>query len=169
MLRTYAVNVVLPCTFSQSYSQYICTIKSANVLENVNVIRISGTHLAGYGNENVTQVEFQKSKLKKLPQILFDTFSNLEMMVAYSVSMTDLDGFANCSRLKDLRLQGNLIETIKNSTFEECGNLENIVLFANRLTHLELDAFEGLNKLSSLSLCNNENFLSAPQSSNCQY
>lgn len=158
VLSILAEDVILPCEFShKSFYGYTCTINSVNVPENANIIGISGTHLVGYGNENVKHVNFESSALKNFPQILLNTFNNLEYLYANSVSMSNLDRLANCSRLLDLNLQNNWLETIKNSTFEDCGNLEIVWLSWNRLTHLEVNAFKGLERLSSLHLSKTKN------------
>lgn len=157
-MSIHSEEVILPCEFSHlSYYGYTCSIKSVKGSENTNVIGISGTHLVGYGNENVTRVDFESSTLANFPQIVFDTFNNLKHLHAIGVSMTNLNRLANCSKLTDLDLGGNRFQTMKNSTFEECGNLVSIGLHENRLTRLEPDTFKGLTELAFLNLSNTLN------------
>lgn len=126
-------------------------IKSVNVTDKSNVIGISGTN---DGNENITRVDFLDSTLNKLPQILFDTFSNLKELAADGVYMTNLDRLTNCSKLIYLDLFGNQIQAIKKSTFKECANLKRIWLDYNSITNIDQDAFDGLNELTDLQLSN---------------
>lgn len=152
-------DVVLPCEFSiLPFHRYTCTIKSVNISEDTKIIGVNGTHLAGYGNENVTRVDIESSSLKTFPQIVLDTFNNIKYLNAESVSMKNLDRLANCSKLINLYLEYNLLQTIKNSTFENCRNLDDVQLDWNNITHIEPDAFKGLTELTFLLLSKTENF-----------
>lgn len=75
---------------------------------------------------------------------------NLQYLLNKGYSKEDL------SKLSELSLPDNHIETIDVNLFETCSNLTKIILNNNNLTKIDGETFKNLPKLSTLSLNNNQ-------------
>lgn len=144
--------MVLNCNFWQG-SGYTCQISGTHLTEQSNVIGISGNHSTGRGNDDVIQVEIYDSTVHTLPQILFNEFKNLiEIWSREPSIISKMDPLRNCSSLRFLMISADRFQTLRNSTFEECRNLNLFTLFNSHISLIEPDAFRGLTKLTSLRL-----------------
>lgn len=118
-------------------------------------VGVSGRHLAGNRNVHVTAVTFSfGSNIHTFPQILFDEFPNLQHMTASRINLRNIEPLKNCSSLNTTSLIDNPLQVLKDSTFEECVNLQSISLPQNQIFRIETGAFRGLTRLNSLSLGN---------------
>ena len=119
-------------------------------------LQITGTHIIGQNNENVSFVEIANSTVEVIPQQYFINFVNLKRFQAADVSIARLERLSNCESLETLVLSYNNLQTIVNDIFANCGNLLNLQLEGNVLTAVTRFALRGLGKLQVLNLNNNE-------------
>ena len=110
--------------------------------------------MEGMMNDDGLYVDFLNSTTIFLPNILFDTFRNLNRLHAENVNLKTLSNrtFQNCSNLKTLNLLKNNIKSIPGDTFAECYNLGNINLQSNALVVTGIDLMLFFNKFSVFKL-----------------
>jgi Leucine-rich repeat (LRR) protein len=65
------------------------------------------------------------------------------------------NNFANAGKLKKFFTREGFLTRIRNATFRSCPSLENLQIFDHKIKTIEVNAFQGLNKLYVLGLENN--------------
>jgi len=119
------------------------------------VDEISGTHLAGFKNDNVEVFYvFQKGPINYFPRGLNTIFKNLKLIQIYNsglkeIHQSDLKDFP---KLLGLYLQSNNLEIIEENLFKFNPNLEFISLNSNKISHIDPNVFDNLIKLNTLYL-----------------
>lgn len=146
-------NVVLNCIFYESNRGYACDVDRLYTTEQSNVIGIRGNHMPGRRNDDVIFVKIINSDIHTFPQILLNEFQNLNKFWGWVTSyIRNIERLRNCSSLSSLLMWNDGFQTLKNSLFEECRNLNELIIEKSQISFIELDAFRGLSKLTRLWL-----------------
>lgn len=97
------------------------------------------------------------SDLKNFPSIIFQIFTELEVVTLNSANIKNLtqNSFLNANNMKDLHLKLNQLTTISKSVFTNAGHLEHLDLSGNQIVDIEDGGFTGLNNLRTLKLNGN--------------
>ena len=98
--------------------------------------------------------------LSALPDGIFQDSLNWDrLFLGYNqIKYLDADAFVGLSKLKQLKLNDNLLSTLPNGIFRDLSNLQLLLLQRNNLTYLSEEIFIGLGKLKELRI--SVNFLS---------
>ncbi|CRL06044.1 CLUMA_CG019003, isoform A [Clunio marinus] len=189
LILTSVLITPIKCAICRFYldtnSIYGCEMFEVNVTEENQTFEITGDHLSGYSDTNVTWLNVTDSGvLNFISLTIFETFANLQtadlskvevkeirqenFLKIHSVRTIILEGnsiqkipsmaFMNCWQLRDLRLNDNAIDTIEDYAFStEWSVLLNYLTLSNNLIKtLPENAFAGLTSLSSLYLDGNQ-------------
>lgn len=144
------------CSFELTRSRsYQCVVLEMNMKKEDKVF-YGGDHIFSLTNSDVGIVVFDKSYAEKIGTEIFFSFPNLELLVAKKCGVTLLDVFQNCSKLTELYLDSNRIESISNHTFDQCTGLRVLSLTDNQLKiQKSSQIFHQLLNLQYLYLCKN--------------
>lgn len=167
LLTAFAINnsraLVLNCNFqtvnwSVVGSSYTCTGSFQTVGDVRNVTGVTGNHLDGRNNSDVTAIAVSSQLLMAgIPREIENFFPNLAILsFSYTnilqVTREDLKPFPH---LRVLILFNNRLEKLDSDLFVDSPNLQYINLSQNRLRHLGPGVFKPLNNLSTLRLLDN--------------
>lgn len=177
-----ALSTSVECNFFMTtpVSQYICGIHETSVDADSLNITITGQHLPGRNNNDVTRVQISNSSIPFVISELFITFPNLveihistglkqlnsfafvaERLEVFSVTMseelTEVDSgvFVGALSLRDLRLPVNSISRIHENAFLGLQRVTLLNLNDNKIQHLPLNVFRPLLRLQELILTAN--------------
>jgi len=139
---------------------YYCSIQNAvNItsLDATQVDSISGSHQAGYNNDNVEAIQVTQGQIHYFPRGLNKLFKNLKGISFHKtglkeVHQSDLKDFP---KMMNLYLYSSDLEVIEENLFEFNPNLEYIYLIRNKITHIDPTVFNNLTKLKTLFLNSN--------------
>lgn len=132
--------------------EYICEIRNVVLSNRDAPVIITGQHVGTRGDENVTSFEILESEMEFIPEILYTSFFNADLMVFANAGVREFDPLPELPNLIRLFMAGNDFSTIRNNKFINIGNLRILDLIANNIHTLELDAFVGLENLEQLNL-----------------
>jgi len=144
----------------------IGTIYRCNVQNSLNITtldeayfdNISGTHLAGFNNDNIEGFYIEsKGQIHYFPRGLNKFFKNLKGIYISNTGLkeihqSDLKDFPN---LMELYLLSSHLEILEENLFEFNPNLYYIHLGTNRISHIDPNVFDKLSKLKYLYLGTN--------------
>lgn len=180
-----AQNVNLDCLFDFWPDEiYTCYLNDVAVADNENLsITIGGFHWGQRGNADVLRVLISNSSIPFIITQLFTTFPNLRILgisndrafnririgdftdansltnfvVTSSLQLTNIGAnvFRGASRLNDIALQQNNIDTIHEAAFEGCDQLLQLYLDHNLIRNLPENVFRSLTRLSIFSMIGN--------------
>lgn len=141
-------NYMLPSWVQCRYENigiYSCTLMTHNPNGANDFTEVTGEHLTGQTNTDVTQVVAFFSNTRIIPTILCQQFTNLITMVFQNSNLEDLseESFTHCANLEQLSLHSNWIETISDFTFRGAPNLRSIDIGINRIATLSSNVFTG--------------------------
>lgn len=149
------------CQFS-NHPQYGYTCTLSRVVfqhEFYHNFEITGTHLPGKTDNDVTGVDFIRSKLFKVPSVVFKKFPNLQYLdISFAGIVTaDSATIENCGNLRFLEASYNDIERVTETFLSSCGNLESVNLSFNLINSISpCNSFlKRLYKLKDVSLLQN--------------
>jgi len=140
---------------------YWCNVQNAvniTTLDAAQIDSITGTHLAGYNNDNVEAIQvYNRGQIHYFPRGVNNFFKNLKGIRIESSGLkelhqSDLKGYP---KLMVLWLYGNNLEILEENLFEFNPNLEFISLNTNKISHIEPNVFAKLTKLKYLYLDSN--------------
>uniref|UniRef100_A0A3P8RKU1 Relaxin family peptide receptor 1 n=1 Tax=Amphiprion percula TaxID=161767 RepID=A0A3P8RKU1_AMPPE len=98
----------------------------------------------------------ENNNIHQISSMTFSGLNSLVLLVLLNNSLTKLDDICReMPRLNWLDLEGNLIETIGNVSFCSCNMLTVLVLQRNRIGHIHEQAFSVLQKLGELNISYN--------------
>lgn len=119
---------------------------------------ISGQHMPGMTNENVTFLFAMQQNSRNVPRIICETFPNLlDYILEYSnVEIVTDAAFASCRNLEFLILGYNNIRTIPDQLFANNERLEYVFLQNNLIRSISNGAFNGRNQINTIDLSHNE-------------
>lgn len=142
------------CEFSTAGPDvYICTLSNVAASNSADVVNLSGTHIGGRTNNDVTQViVISPSSIEEIPTNIFTTFPNLEYFIIENNSVRKIE-LTNCGlRVKEVRINGNQVPILQNGAFRGCSSIEVLHLIANNFNEIEEGAFDGLPNLIELTM-----------------
>lgn len=144
------------CTYVLSETGvYTCRIDGQTILNDENMLPVTGIHLPGYGVENVTLLSSFRSTITVFPSPVVDNFRNVQQIYLSSQMHTFNRSLTNCDHLDFLFLSFNNFSTFSGGIFENCLRLTTLTLDWSFIDNIEPDAFVGLSSLQNLSLSNN--------------
>lgn len=98
----------------------------------------------------------RRSKLKRLPTVIFETFPNLwHLDLAIGIDSLHVTDFDNAGNLVQLKLTRNYIKRLHSYVFIKASNLTYIDLDTNQISEIQDSTFRGLNFLLQVNLDNN--------------
>jgi Leucine-rich repeat (LRR) protein len=121
------------------HGRYTCVLKDVQLT----LASITGTHLEGYENFNVTRVYFVQSELVVVPGILFDTFENLNFLSIQNCGLSVINDktFNKCGNLANLDASNNEIIHVNDHSLRNCTNLKTIDLTGNPVDYIDSKLF----------------------------
>ncbi|KAJ6644486.1 Toll-like receptor Tollo [Pseudolycoriella hygida] len=134
------------CTYRwDSISQvYSCLIEQQTFEDDENMLPVIGTHLPGFGSENVTQLSTSQSRILVFPSPVVDYFRNMRN-VYLRTSMNSFNRpITNCEHLELIVLDGNNFPTFGGGIFGNCARVTEISLFSASIVEISDNAFVGL-------------------------
>jgi len=139
---------------------YHCDVQnSVNItsLDAATVDSISGTHLAGYNNDNVDTFTVNKGKMHYFPRDIIKFFTNIKGIAIRETGLKEIhqNDLKDFPKLKNLYLYNSNLEIIEENLFEFNPDLELIYLNTNKITHIDPTVFNNLTKLKTLFLNSN--------------
>lgn len=146
------------CQFSTAgLDVYTCTLSNVVASNPADVVNLSGTHIGGRTNNDVTQViVIRPSSIEEIPTNIFTTFPNLEYFVIENNDVRKIE-LTNCGlRVKEVRINGNQVSLLQNGAFRGCSSIEVLHLIANNFNDIEEGAFDGLPNLIELTMFINQ-------------
>jgi uncharacterized protein YcbK (DUF882 family) len=108
--------------------------------------------------DSIKRVDFKRSKLSNIPNEIFMTFKQLEILDASNTHLTHLNSLSlnKAENLLEIHLQNNQLKTINGWVFVHTKKLEILDLSFNQIEKIELFAFNNLESLLRLDLSNNK-------------
>lgn len=180
-------NYDLRCDYKKlmhyNISDYTCAILYRKLqLKNPVPVTISGKHFWKCYDTNVTFLAFYGSTVKRIPNVIFEKFYNVERLDvqisklevldkedlrgAYSLKelwaksnileKLHADSFHGAPNLELISMSSNIIHTVDENTFKKVRNLEKLFLAKNYITTLHRDLFASLSKLKWIKLHSNK-------------
>lgn len=151
----------LSCIYSiNTAGVYTCTLTIFNPNGLNNFTTIDGDHLGNRIDMDVRNVvATNTSRSSNIPRIICDRFRFLDSMTLTQIFITEInaDAFTNCSWLRGLGLDSNLIMSIAPNAFASNRFLSSLSINSNYLENLPQHIFSPLINLESLYI--NQNFL----------
>jgi Leucine-rich repeat (LRR) protein len=124
----------IDCNYTLNSEVYSCELSNLRIAESeFNNITVSGRHLSGKSNSDVTRVTLHASEVPFIITQIFEAFSNLQLLV----------------------IQGSGLRHIRSNDFKDAGNLDRLIIRQNPITSLPAAAFAGASHVSWLELTNN--------------
>ena len=152
----------ISCSYSTySTDGYNCDLTIQNPNGFNGFTGISGNHVPGYRNNDVSSIGNSQVQLtKNVPSILCDTFQSTKVikLLSSAIEVIEANSFRNCKNLEFLQLFNHKIANIDENSFNENLELQHLYLERNQLTTLPKNVFGNLHKLLMLVL--NENKIS---------
>jgi len=140
---------------------YLCSVQnSVNIVSRDAVLidTISGQHQAGFNNDKVEVVDvYQKGQIYYFPRGLTNFFKNLKGIRIESTGLKEIhqSDLKDYSKLVALWFYGNDLEVLEENLFEFNPNLEWLLVWSNKITHIDPFVFVKLIKLKTLYLISN--------------
>lgn len=140
--------------------EYTCTLSniSFDFTNPFYFIRLTGTHLEGRENSDVTVLRIIDSSINTIPTNIFNVLTNLRALeITDSGTIAIIPpSFSFAQRLEYIRLVDNNIPVLFDFSFFLIGStMESLELRGNGITSLDADVFFGLVNLRHLSLGDN--------------
>ena len=158
VFATSASATTLKCEFSRNTMfGYVCEIRSVDLLAEEKVTIEHADHHKGKTDADVKMISFGQSTVNFVPNQIFTTFPNLEILDLLNVSMTkwNRDYIKNGKNLKRIWLAHNDLRELVDNSFMGATGVENLVLHNNKIGKISDKAFNGLLQLKSIELQNN--------------
>lgn len=119
-----------------------------------------GEHLSILNADHRNNVQIfqwlRRSKLKRLPTVIFETFPNLwHLDLAIGIDSLHVTDFENAGNLVQLKLTRNYIRRLHSYVFIKASNLTYIDLDSNQISEVQDSTFRGLNYLLQVNFNNN--------------
>jgi len=146
-------------TFRHGECAYGCFVERKQTPEN-RELELTGKHLNGKGNNDVTYVQFLNCTVVKIPQGLTNIFPNLKCLEIYDSKLKKISKFdlAEYKNLEKIIIEDNELDYLPGDLFEGFRNLEYIDFEKNNLKLIEPNILDGLNKLKNVNFLGNSNY-----------
>ena len=164
ILLLTAINLVTSqefmfCLYGNINNTYTCSINIFNPYDNLDFTHINGTHLPGYGDDDVLAVTtgYATSTIN-IPPIICNQFQNVETLSYRSMGLGLIlnDAFAGCTKVTSIDLSNNRIWHVDENSFVENSKLERLYFWSNELISLPKDVFLNVPNLVHLDLERNK-------------
>lgn len=121
---------------------------------------VTGTHLFGYSNDDVTYFLGHEKSINFFPKNLEFFFRNLRKIAIYPSNITTIEktNLQPFSQLNFLYIPRSNLQVIRSDLFEFNLNLEEVYLYENNIKYVEKGAFDKLSKLRYLHFYGNPCF-----------
>lgn len=141
------------CTYELNFFDYACRLNN-QVINSINdTLEIDGTHLAGFGDQNVTALRTSSSVIKIFPSQFPLKFRNMRGVFLENVSFETFgESFENCENLRTISFLQNPIKFIPSGIFNNCTNVTSLNFVGTEISQVHELAFENLEELKRLSL-----------------
>jgi Leucine-rich repeat (LRR) protein len=144
------------CSFEKSSTHYGCRLLMQNLISESDMELITGTHWSNYEDQNVTALWATNSVVKIFPSAFPVKFPNLDYIYLSNTSFEALnEPFDNCENINWIVITKNLIAQVPDGVFVKCAKLGILSLSENKITRVDKEAFTGLTELKSLYLQSN--------------
>lgn len=167
-------SVALECEFD---SKYVFTHGAYKTLKEFNLCLIDSQNIEDESTEytikpslspeNVTGLFFYNCNVTFVPNIIFETFHNVELLtidgIGHGLRSLKQHHFKGASNLKYFRSFNNEMKELKADVFKNSPNLETILLTDGTITTVDVHAFRGLSHLTDVYLDNNHVYSVEPQ------
>lgn len=142
---------------------YTCHLENVVATSSSDVIDLSGVHVSGMSNADVTDVIVNaSSRMEEIPSIIFSTFVNLQAFEVFDNHLRRIE-MTNCGpRMTNILISGNSIPVLQSGAFRGCSSLQFLRITDNSINIIEENAFDGLSNVDELWLKGNR-FTSLPQ------
>jgi Leucine-rich repeat (LRR) protein len=159
LLANQGLSQELSCIyqFNSFYNVYFCYLNANNPNGLETIETITGEHLDGFTDANVTAVYSWDGRTTNIPSVICEQFPNLvELDVSFlGITTVGENALSGCADLEWLRFWYNSIASLPANVFANNPGLTYIDLDTNQLTTLPETVFDGLNGLLTLELRNN--------------
>lgn len=156
----------LECKFyERNNGDYVCQGRRMKITErNTKITQVTGTHMAGKSNSDVTSFLIKKQQTKYIPTGFMTIFPNLK---AFEVKASHLkyltrDDLSGAFNLKKLVFSHNDVEELNGDTFTGFTELETLDMHDNKLKIIGADIFDSINALQTVNFlknrCINKNY-----------
>lgn len=145
------------CDFFVSGGDYVCALTIANPEGLETITTITGQHLEGQNDEDVTYIYRYAGTTANLPTIICTQFPNLRNLDLTSARIERVaeNAISGCPSLSFFRIWLNLVSELPETFFANNLNLTYIDIDNNQLTTLEENIFAPLTNLQTLEIRNN--------------
>jgi hypothetical protein len=143
--------------FKNTYICYVHKNFKLTSKESTRITSASGSHKSGHNNDNVLSFHAVDLTINYFPIGLESIFKNLKVIVIErtylkEVHQSDLKPFP---QLEFLCLAGNDIKTLEEDLFEFNPNLNLVMFYTCKITHIDPNVFDHLDKMTYLLLESN--------------
>ncbi|KAL7019586.1 hypothetical protein ACKWTF_011173 [Chironomus riparius] len=155
-----SASAVINCFYDDSRYEAIGVLYDCEVKNNPNITSkesaqissVAGSHHWFKNNNDVAGFAVKSQTVHYFPIGLHDTFKNLKLISIKKcglkeIHQSDLKGF---SKLTFLNLAFNDLEVIEKGLFDFNPNLKILGFYESKVTHIDFNAFDNLNKLTYL-------------------
>lgn len=147
--------IELPCRFHiTAFGEYVCELTNITVPKRDSEVFITGTHVDGRGDLNVTTLQIEDANTPYLIPILFETFINMTIFRIYNSNLQEIE-IPEVVQLRSLIVQENNITRITRDSFRNQKQLWFVDLPRNGIQEIARDAFETVISLEFLGLLTN--------------
>lgn len=145
------------CTFRKSIIDgYTCHLSNQTIRSEADMESISGNHLAGFTNDDVTGITEGNSTILVFPSLIIDRFVNVQTVFLHSSSIRTFNSHITTCRAEQIHLNENKIFSIPSGIFRNCDRLVTLTLSSNEIEDINRNAFVFISRLTSLSLSSNK-------------
>jgi len=148
--------------FSVQYMSpiYECEVQnfvSITSPDEAQIDNITGTHKAGYNNDNVEHIYVGQGEVHYFPRGLNNFFKNFNGIYIYTTGLKEIhqNDLKDFPKLTGLILFSNNLEILEENLFEFNPKLELIDLSSNQISHIDPNVFDKLTNLNTLYLGGN--------------
>ena len=153
-LGASAQSVTYNCNFQDTNYGYSCVVLGASIINENADVSFAGTHTNNRNNSDVVLTRFQSSTVNFVPNSIFSTFPNVEILDLEfcRVAAITQETFVGADNLRAIYFFFNDIQELPANVFSHAPNLYHVDLFLNRITDIHPEAFNGLENLAILDL-----------------
>jgi Leucine-rich repeat (LRR) protein len=104
-----------------------------------------------------SELEFFNCQMEKIPRNLLEIFSNVNCIKIWKCKLESIDSTSlDSSKLKDIKVKHNNINIVKEYSFKNCKNLQNLDMRWNKIKEIEPNTLRILKNIKSIFLSYNE-------------
>lgn len=144
-LTNFNTTEAIQCNYIQSGEDYYCLMNVFNPGGRMAFESVEGNHHEGRGDGDVAEVYVLNQNTRVVPEVICQTFENLFMLLVSNSRVYFLtpSSFENCLNLEVLLLNYNLIASIPDGTFSTTPKLSVMQIVSNQIAEIGNLAFTG--------------------------